>query len=357
MKPFHCLSAVEQLAHHLREEIQRGGLGGSMPGAKQLARTLGVSPKTVRAAVTLLQREGRLQGQGPRRRNRIEAPAGRGPGNPLRLAIFTYEQPEFKHIELKHLLEEAGHAPFFTAKSLLELDMNVRRISRLVAETEADAWIVCSGSRNVLEWFAAQPLPTFALFGRRRKVPIAGAGPNHLPASIAAVRRLIEHGHRRIVMLVRPERREGGPGDIEAAMLEEMEAHGIRTGPYHLPEWDGSNEGFHRVLEQLFRLSPPSALIVDEAFVFVAAYQYLAQRGVLVPRDVSMFCAAPDPTFVWCQPTIAHLSYDIRPVLRRVVSWAANVANGKEDRRQSLTKAGFVDGGTIGPVNRNMGFS
>jgi hypothetical protein len=35
---------------------------------------------------------------------------------------------------------------------------------------------------------------------------------------------------------------------------------------------------------------------------------------------------------------------------RRVVRWAANVSHGKDDRQQTLTKAEFVAGGTIGPV-------
>ena len=35
---------------------------------------------------------------------------------------------------------------------------------------------------------------------------------------------------------------------------------------------------------------------------------------------------------------------------RRIVRWADNVARGKDDRRQTLTKAEFVEGGTIGPV-------
>jgi hypothetical protein len=30
--------------------------------------------------------------------------------------------------------------------------------------------------------------------------------------------------------------------------------------------------------------------------------------------------------------------------------WADHVARGRDDRRQSFTKAEFVEGGTIGPV-------
>jgi len=93
-----------------------------------------------------------------------------------------------------------------------------------------------------------------------------------------------------------------------------------------------------------------SALNLDQAFLFFAAQQHLAQRGILAPQHVSLVCTAPDPFFSWCQPTIAHFRYDLRPVLRRVVRWTDNVARGKDDRRQSHTKAEFVDGGTIGPA-------
>ena len=353
MKAFHPLSTVEQLAGHLRGEILRGSLGGSMPGVNHLAGTLGVSPMTVIGAVKQLEREGMLRGQGPRRRSRIVLPAGGVAGRRVRVAILDYETPVPSAgymFELQHIFENAGHAAFFAGKSLQELGMDVRRVARLVAKTEADAWVVCAGSREVLEWFAAQSVPAFALFGRRRNVPLAGAGPNLLPACLAVVRRLLELGHRRIVMLARQERRTGGPGNIERAILDEMAAHGIRTGPYNLPEWEDNREGFHRLLDDLYRVTPPSALILDEAFLFAAAQQHLAQRGILAPQHVSLVCATPDPTFAWCQPMIAHIRYDLHLVLRRVVRWADNVARGKDDRRQGFTKAEFVDGGTVGPV-------
>ena len=329
MQAFRPLSAVEQLTGHLREELLRGGLGSSMPGISQLAGTLGVSPKSVIAAVKQLEREGMLQRQGPRRRSRIVGSAGGMAGRRLRLAILDYEPlalTEGYILELQHLLQGAGHSAIFAGKSLLELGMDVRRVARQVARTEADAWIVCAGSREVLQWFATQPVPTFALFGRRRSVPLAGIGPDHLSARLVAVRRLLQLGHKSIVMVVRQDRRADGPGTIERAVLDEMEAHGIRTGAYHLPDWEDSREGFHRMLDKLYRVTPPSALILDEAFLFAAAQQHLAQRGILAPKHVSLICTAPDPTFAWCLPSIAHIRYDIRAVLRRIVRWAGNVA-------------------------------
>jgi len=352
MQPIHLVSAAGQVAAYLREEVKRGHWAEEMPGAGYLAAELGSNRKTMEAALRLLEVEGLLEGQGAGRKRRIVLASGQAVRT-LRVAILDYDMPgltERSITDLRHLLESAGHVAFFAGKTLLELKLDVRRVARLVAKTKADAWVVCAGTNEVLQWFAAQPVPTFALFGRRRNVPLAGAGPDHLSANLAAVRRLLELGHRRIVMLARQERRTGNPAEIERAVLDEMAAHGIRTGPYNLPEWEDSRKGFLRLLDEIYRLTPPSALILQQVFLFFAAQQYLAQRGILAPQHVSLVCTAPDPTFAWCQPTIAHIRYDLRPVLRRVVRWADNVARGKNDRRQSFTKAEFVDGGTVGPA-------
>ncbi len=118
-----------------------------------------------------------------------------------------------------------------------------------------------------------------------------------------------------------------------------------------MPDWEESPEGFERLLESLFGgPTPPSALILDEPILNHAAHHYLARWGLRVPGDVSLVCTDGDPGFAWCQPTVAHIRWSYRLVLRRVVGWTNNVRRGKEDRRQSLTKAEFVEGGTVGPV-------
>ena len=77
----------------------------------------------------------------------------------------------------------------------------------------------------------------------------------------------------------------------------------------------------------------------------------LARASIAVHgTSASLQCANPDPGYTWCQPTIAHLAWDYRPVVQRVLRWANNVARGREDLRQTFIKAEFVEGGTIGPA-------
>lgn len=345
------LTVTEQVAAHLRGEILAGRWSGTMSGRNRLAKELGVNRKTVEAALRQLEHEGLLVGQGAGSKRRIVLPKGTTAVRPLQVAILNYDplgQTEGYKTELRHLLGEAGHTAFFTPKSLTELGMKVSRIRRLVEKTEADAWVVCAASREVLEWFSMQSEPVFALFGRRAGLPVAATGPDKPSAYTAATRRLIKLGHRRIALLCHEERRRPEPGATERAFLAELEAYQIPTGEFNLPSWKDTREGFQELLDGLFRVTPPTALLIDETHLFNATQQFLAKRSLQVPEDVSLVCTDPSPDFIWCEPSIAHMRWDARPVTRRIVRWAANVSRGRQDVRQTFVPAEFVEGGTIG---------
>jgi DNA-binding LacI/PurR family transcriptional regulator len=190
-----------------------------------------------------------------------------------------------------------------------------------------------------------------ALFGRRNRIAMASVGPDKSPAYREVVQRLVELGHRRIVLLSRQERRKPAPGLLENSFLEELGMLEIPTGPYNLPDWEESRAGLLRCLDSLLQATPPTALLIDEPALFTAAQQHLARRGILAPEDISLVCTDHSPTFDWCEPSIAHISWDERPVMRRVVCWANNVSRGRRDFRKTFTESEFIPGGTIGPVD------
>ncbi len=352
----HLLSHAQQLAAHLRSEILQGKWSDRMPGILRLEGELAVNRNTIDAALQLLEREGLLKGQGAGRKRRIVLPENHAPPA-LRVAILGYEPREESAgylNELYQLLSEADHTPFVTPKCLTALGMNVKRIAHMVKQIPADAWVVVAGSHEVLAWFAEQEAPAFALFGRHTSFPIAAVGPDNAPAIATATRRLIALGHRRFSFLCARQVRMPQPGMGAQAFLDEVEAAGIKTSDFNLPEWEPSKEGFTAQLEAMFRYTPPTALILDEPNLYTAALHFLAERGLRVPHDVSLICTDADRSFIWSEPSVAHIRWNYRPVIRRIVRWANNIARGKDDRRKTLTKAKFVEGGTIGPVQGRM---
>ncbi|GAA5480276.1 substrate-binding domain-containing protein [Haloferula helveola] len=321
-----------------------------MPGVHRLSAEFQINRKTVEAALRVLEEEGLLIGQGPGRRRTIN-PAAAADAAAMRVAILLFEPSDTgmrSIVDIRHQLEESGHTVTFAPKTLTEMKMDPSRVSRVVESHDADAWIVVAGSPPVLQWFVEQPRPAFALFGRHTDINIATASANRRDAIVDAVRELARLGHRRVVLLGRSLFRFPNPAQDAQTFLSELEAHGIPTGAYNLPDWDDTADGFIQSLDRLFAATPPTALLIDEPFLFHAAQTHLAQHGILAPKHVSLVCLESDFSFSWCRPTVAHVRMNVDPIVRHAVRWANRVVRGKDDPRKLLTKASFVTGGTVG---------
>lgn len=345
------LSKIEQVAAFLREELADGKWSGEIPGKEELAIDLGVNAKTVGLALQLLEREGLLVNQGSGRRRRIVQPESSS--HALKIKILLYDNSDyslFNKRELIHQLSLAGHQVTVVEKTMVDLGMNLERVANYVGDISADAWIVTAGTREIIEWFSRRPVPVLAQFGQNHDLEVSSVGIDKITPMRVAVDRLIELGHRRIVMLARCERRKPRMHPFEQAFLDQLQSHGIATGAYHLPEWASNIADFHRCLESLFGKTPPTAMIIDESVHFLATQLFLARRGMVAPRDVSMICLDLEVAFSWCDPMISHINWKSRPLITYAVKWANRIAAGNLKIMHSSVPAQFIEGGTIGPV-------
>jgi DNA-binding LacI/PurR family transcriptional regulator len=344
-------NVTDQVVELLREGMLSGRWQGTLPGRDQLAGELGVSHTTMEAAMRRLTKEGLLVSQGTGKRRRIVLSGRSVVPRDYRILFLPYESdvPGLPQVlDLMDQLRKAGFAVEAAPKSLLDLDMDVKRIARLVQQNPADAWIVGSGSREVLEWFSQQSAPAYAYFGNKADIPIAGCSVRrNIPL---LVRRLYEMGHRRIVLLIREEHLLPKLSFFATLFMESLEEVGLAPNSYNLPLWGYQPEGLRRCLDSLYRVTPPTALIITEMSILLSVRDYHAHRGFISPRDVSLISLDQSDYFAWCDPPVAHFVWDARSLNRRVVRWAKNVAFGKEDRRQIFATTKFIEGGTIGPA-------
>ena len=350
------ISITDQVTSHLRSEILRGRWSGKLPGKHLLAAELGVNNKTIEAAMRQLEQSGLLLPQGAGRSRLINLPQGhRKTARSLRIALLvndkSVDEKDKFYLDYRHALEEAGHTIVSLPHSLSDLRFDPKRVAALVRQTEADAWIIGAGSRAVLEWFASQPVPAFALFGNRVGLKIPAVGPSKAPIMAEATQHLISLGHRRITLLARRAVRLPNPAAGVSTYLDTLRQHGIQPSEFNLPDWEETNAGFHACLRSLFQATPPTALIVDEVTYFVATMQFLLKHRLSVPDEVSIISTDDDVALSRCDPPVACIRWDFRPVVRRIVNWAANVSRGKADLTQTLTPAEFVPGGTVGPAS------
>ena len=355
MRQIKIKTAVEQISDAIRKSIYSGEIKGSMPGAGRLAKALGVNHKTVESALRDLESEGLIINKGARQSRSVNSKNLKLSNAGIRIAIFLQDQSDVRDVmmvEIKHRLEESGHYPFFVNKSMIDLGMNKSRIARIVNRTETDAWILLAAPKEILEWFSKQETPAFAVFGNRlEEVNIAGASPGKSHPVVQATQTLIDLGHRRIILIIRKYQRE--PISTSAqAFLDVLNSNGIQSSDFNLPDWEETGEGFNQLLESIFKITPPTAIITDEPFQYLAAHHFMVNRGIQIPKHLSLICSDYDPIFKWCMPSVSHITFSNKPLLRRINDWAQNVKNQKNDLRQTILKATFVPGETIGPPTK-----
>ncbi len=354
MKAFKIRSSSDQLADFLREEILGGRWGSEMPGETWLVSNLRVGREIVRSALKQLEKEGLVVSRGGGKKRLIERSHEDAPRN-FRITLLLYSPSGLHKEDAQRLLRrlgEMGYQVGVAPKTLMDLKMDVGRVSKFAGGYRTDAWVVFSGSHDVLEWFADQPVPAFALFGRFPAVPMARTGPGRFPAYQEAIRRLVALGHRKIVLVLSDSMRKPTPSKLLQQILGELDGHGIPTGEYTHPDWQQTPDGLQQCIDKLFRVTPPTALFVDQPRELHAVQQSLAMRGVLAPRDISLICTDHHSDFEWSRPMISHFDWSIRSCINRVERWVANVSRGKEDRRGGYVATKFIEGGTIGQAPR-----
>lgn len=347
VKTFSILSAPKQVALHLKEQFAQGKLKGFMPGGATLARELGIGRTTADTALEILQAEGILDSRGDRKRRRIlveESPVG---PKPMEVGLMLYEPSDAANQyvpEIRQLLLALGFGLNLSPKTLVELGHNPGKVERMVRNHPADAWVVCSASRPVLKWFSQSTIPAFALFGRMQGIPIPGIKPDKLPSMRVALKTLIELGHRRIVLLVRQERRKPFYGDFERAFLDDMEQHGIRTGSFNIPEWKENASGLRECLDRLFGFTPPTAIFVGDSVLFLAVQNILKNNARGPAQKVALISTDYHPHMDWCDPPVPHFSWNHRATARRILRWLQNLQRGKPDLIQAFAPTRFVEG-------------
>ncbi|MFT5904739.1 MAG: DNA-binding LacI/PurR family transcriptional regulator [Cryomorphaceae bacterium] len=333
---------------HLHEQLMQGRWSGVILGRDRLAREMGVNGSTIERALGPLEREGLLKSQGAGKRRQITTKHKQAqPGK--RVCIILYEREDSLNnyiLELQNHLHAAGHSMTFAPMTLRGIKFDVKRIATMMEEQNAEAYVIQAAPRPFLEELCKGPVPTFALFGRMAGLSIAGTGPDKLPALRDCIRSLFDNDHRSIVMLSHGELNKP-MGAIEKVFLEELEKYHMPHGGYNLPSWENSPDGLRECIDPLFQITPPDAILVDDWIVYYAIQNYLVHQRGQAFREVLCICTDYHSSFGWCQPEVAHFQWDPLSVVRRVMQWVDNVAKGKEDKNQRLTKAKLIDAGSL----------
>jgi DNA-binding LacI/PurR family transcriptional regulator len=357
MKTVRRRSLAEVTADFVREGLETGRWNGRMPGVLKLAGLCGVSRQTMRAAMRILEVEGVIASAGVGRRRTVTGRSAVSASRTLRIGVLlreplATEDPDQQtlFLELRRAIETAGHECQIAARSQNELGDNLGRIQRHMDEIRVDGWVVHAGSRELLEWGIASGVPMLALGGHARSLPMASTGADSIEAYRAAVRHLVGLGHHRIVLLAPHQFRHPEEMQVLKEYKAELEAQGIAPSSYHVPDWEETPEGLERELTSLFRITPPTALVVLKTKWAVGVLSFLARRRLRVPEDVSLVSWGHNSELAWHRPAMAHFASDQELMVRRILRWIRGLAKGRPDHEFQPIPLTFVAAGTTGPA-------
>ena len=360
MHPLARPTLAEHAARHLREGFRSGRWQGRLPGVRQFAAEFGVSRDVVLEALRMVEAEGLVIHDGAGRSRRVAPPARRGMRRTLRVGILLPGPLEADNAHTHQLIsgilsavESLGHAAFISPKNSLQLGGRPTRIRKHLEECQADAWIIYSAERAVLEMASAWDVPVFALGGISEGLPLAGSRTDLTTPMEMAVDLLIRQGHRQLALVCPPLWRQPRLNHAATAFLQRLHHHGIRAeASFHIPEWEHTPAGLHALLHALFFATPPTALLIMEPECVGPALVFLAERGLSVPQHVSLINLLPDPMQSFYRIGLAHFEWPVQPHVHNVLHWVRSVARGRAYHRYTTIAPEFVQGESIAPARR-----
>lgn len=365
MELFEKIDLSQRLANSLREMVSGKRIGEPMPSLRSISLNLGVSVPSVSKAFQILEREGILSSCGERcrwlvralpknsRRKRGMKPEAAGART--RRLLYLTSQPMNEW--LTHSVEvyadivstmssknwEVVHRvmPFQNAKA-------PRKIWDELLDQEApDVIVVLTGTPVLASWAVSHSVPTLFLGGvcEPYSLPMVRVSMSGLVEEL--VRKLIDLGHRHIVMPLCG-RTSNFQEDMKSALQVGIDTrrssgavvHAL-VSPYSTPEV------LYDVLKKHWRNHRPDGMILLDWREFVTATSFFRDSRILMPADVSVALLSADNSMDWYLPKLSHYEFSNMKLAKAVARWAVNVDKDSPSTANVKMGAHWHEGASI----------
>ena len=356
MKPVTRQKTRELVAAVMRDELVAGRWPERLPGARVLAKRLGVSPPTVAAALELLVAEGLLEKPGKRQALKFVgglSPRGRNAPS-KKLLILTNEEPyslgEIARRVLDSLRSRMLDKGWEVESQVVDYSHVKRpqlswdRILQIDPETRV---IAIYGQPALAEWAIERGVRMLFLGGQSGGYPVPLVGVSSARMAELALGRLTSLGHRKVMMPL-CDRTEAFKEKMRAATRRAVEAAGqVYVTTYHNPESDYMTpEVTWRILDAAFADDPPSALVFLDWKELLSAYCLLSNLGLRVPADVSLVMLNDQTEVQWFRPELCRFRFPENRLVRKMMAWL----DGRFDGETELwLEAEWIEGKSVAP--------
>lgn len=303
---------VQQTVRAIRGAVRKGEIGPVLPGEPRLAEWIGVSRRTLRGALDILAREGVLSPAARGRRREVLATTPARPEDARGGTVGFFLPEPFDSLgsgvrnflrDLRKLLEGDGATHFCHHLESRELTPPPRKLEALFAEQQADIWFLLQPSIETAGFLRRSGRAAVVCGG-----PASDAGFSYCAYDGSATLRhavgvLARAGHTRIMAPF------CFPNPLGAETIREEFAKrgmGFRQS-LHAPFWNNDPEILRELLRtRLAAADRPTALVLTGMTAFIVLYSTLLERGLSIPRDISVVSADSDPMLAYFRPRLTH---------------------------------------------------
>jgi len=355
--PRHYESLSIQVARRIVDEIQQKTWLDVLPPERTLTNTLQVSRKTLRKALTQLQRDGIIESK-----NRIghkirSNPRGEKRGY-LSVGLLTTDSlenlPSYTTLwidELRTLLFEGGvRLATFSGHSYFSRRPD-RALTKLVRQNPQSCWVLPHSNERMQKWLFDHDVPCIIAGSCYEGVSLPSIDLDYFAVCRHAAGAMLRRGHCRIALLI-TESQRAGDVESEAGFVEGIRSSLRQGAESIIAKHDGTVEGASRILARLFDgPKPPTALLVSKPNFYLTAYAFLSQRGLHVPDDVSLVSRDSDTFLPFLVPTPACYLLSPKVYAKRLFALVANVVRGaKIAHLNQRIEPRFIPGPSLGAL-------
>jgi DNA-binding LacI/PurR family transcriptional regulator len=378
---------ADQVADALRVELDAARWATQLPGEHQLAATLQVSRSTLRQALQLLHREGRLAvrrgsrwrpvpaGRGVHRAGRdrgarvpdspppsssAPSPARTGPrasGSAAEVVAMISSVPTAEQSWSSILIRDELRAQLQRAGLELQTHVLAQRsprsgggaLRRLLAHTGAAAWVLASCSEAVQRHFEGSGQPALVLGSAHPGVRLPAFRIDLGAALRHALGTLHRHGHRRLALLL-PRTPFAGTREVAASLADATPWLRERGMAVTVREHESSTSGVGSAVSGLLASQArPTALVAMLPGDALSALGHLHARGVRVPAALSLVCLFDDPYLARLTPAPARYACDPAVFVRRLARQLVRLVHSGVRPASVAVVPEFIRGGTLQP--------
>lgn len=344
----------------------------TLPGIRVLCEEMRVSRQTMMLALRLLEQEGVLLPVMPGKPRTInptvegkkKRQAGKKQQHPVVALIVWRKEHELTQTDsevVTHLRDELvsmGYECRLIVFRDIVRRVGAKQIGNVIKQNPADLYVAVGAHGACTRVLVKLEIPVVYLGGRN----VPGTGPRIAASSSqmcqAAVQHLQSLGHRRISVML-PEvlnHANRSASASEGEIRDIFKKLDLPFSGYNCPRWGKSKGEFLDALEQLFRVTPPSALVLGDVNHVTRTVSFLMRRRMRYPEDVSLVVLDNAYELDEYQPPICHVKMPTTRIAKNAAKAVSKfIHTGKLEKKLLVTPADLVMTDSIARADANKG--